>query len=150
MNLFDSDKCAEIVRRINELTPASEPLWGRMNVGQMLCHLTDSLKMAIGERPFEDKSSFASRVILKPLVLYVISVPKNVPTAKEMDQMRDGTPPAEFAADRAELLACLEKMCSLREDFAWSPHVKFGPMNRKQWGRLAYKHIDHHLKQFGV
>jgi len=150
MSLFNENKCGEIVNRINKLSPESKALWGKMNVNQMLCHLADALKMAINEREVADKSSFAARVFLKPLVLYVLPIPKNVPTAREIDQMQDGTPPVDFEADKKDLLVCIEKMCALQEDFAWAAHAKFGSMNRREWGLLAHKHIDHHLKQFGV
>jgi hypothetical protein len=150
MSLFDENKCGEIVRRINELNPESQALWGKMSVNQMLCHLADALKMATSERAVADKSNFAARTILKPLVLYVLPIPKNVPTAKELDQSQGGTPPTDFATDKKDLLACIEKMCALEEDFAWAPHAKFGRMNRREWGLLAHKHIDHHLKQFGL
>jgi hypothetical protein len=56
----------------------------------------------------------------------------------------------DFESDRETLLGYVEKLCSCDEDFKFSPHGKFGPMSRKEWGILAAKHIDHHLKQFGV
>lgn len=148
--LFDQSNCAEIVERINRLTPESKAKWGKMNVGQMICHCADGVKMATGERHVDNKSSFAKRALLKPLVLYVLPIPKNVPTAKELDQMQDGTAPIDFETDKKDLLAAIEKMCALEESFNWAPHPTFGKMNQRQWGLLAHKHIDHHLKQFGV
>src|SRR5438132_13324700 len=103
--LFDHAKCAEITSRINRLMPESKALWGKMNAGQMLCHCTDAVKMATGEREAADKSSFAKRTLLKPLVLYVLPIPKNVPTAKELDQMQEGTTPTDFETDKKDLLA---------------------------------------------
>ena len=149
-SLFDSIKREEIISRIDKLTPENKALWGRMNVSQMLCHCADTLKMATGERPVADKSSFAKRALLKPLILYVLPIPKGVPTASELDQAREGTSPTDFETDRKDLLSLIERICSLRQDFTWAAHPAFGKMNYKQWGLLAHKHIDHHLKQFGV
>jgi len=147
--LRDEKRRDELVARINALTPDAAARWGRMSVVQMLSHLVQS-----GELPFvasvPDRSNWASRMLLKPLVLYVLPIPKNVPTARALDQAQAGTAPADFEADRRELLASIERMCALGEDFDWAAHPTFGKMNRRQWGLLAHKHLDHHLKQFGV
>jgi hypothetical protein len=150
MSLFDEEKCGGIIRRINNLTPENKARWGKMNVSQMLCHCTDGLRMATGEREVKDKSNFIFRTILKPLVIHVLPMPKGAPTAAEINPMRDGTQPTEFESDRQTLIACIENICSLPESHAWARHAAFGKMNRRQWGLLAHKHIDHHLKQFGV
>ena len=149
-SIFDDNKLDEIRRRIHRLSPDTAPCWGKMNVSQMMCHLADGIKIATGERPLADTSSFFSRTILKFIVLYLIKIPKGVPTVPELDQMKDGTPPDDYEHDRAELLRSIEYICSLPENFDWFPHPKFGPMDKRAWGILAYKHIDHHLRQFGV
>lgn len=150
MSLFDERKRGEIVSRINLLMPESRALWGKMNVNQMLCHCADGLRMATGEREVKDKSNFVFRTILKPLVIHVLPMPKDAPTAQEINPLRDGTQPTDFENDRQTLIACIENICSLPENHAWARHAAFGKMNRRQWGLLAHKHIDHHLKQFGV
>ena len=150
MSLFDEQNRGELVKRINNLTPESRALWGKMNVNQMLCHCADGLRMATGEREVKDKSNFVFRTILKPLVLHVLPIPKGAPTAKEINPLQDGTQPTEFENDRQMLIACIENICSLPENHAWARHAAFGKMSRRQWGLLARKHIDHHLKQFGV
>jgi hypothetical protein len=151
MSLFDETKREEIISRINKLTPDAKALWGKMNVNQMICHCTDGLRGSLGELgELKDQSNFLTRSLLKFLVLYVMPIPKSVPTSKRVDQMRDGTKPTDFESDRQTLLAFIEKVSAKPDDFAWSPHFKFGAMNRREWGILSGKHIDHHLKQFGV
>ena len=150
MSLFDKQKCAEIVFRINQLTPESSAAWGKMNVGEMLCHCADGIKMATGERAVRDKSNFLFRTIVKPLVIYVLPMPKGAPTADEINPAKSGTKPSEFEADRRALLDAVENFCALPETHAWSNHAAFGKLSRRQWGLIAHKHIDHHLKQFGV
>jgi len=150
MSLFDKQKCEQIIARINKLTPASSAAWGKMNVGEMLCHCTDGMKMATGERAVKDKSNFLFRHVVKPLVIYVLPMPKEAPTADEINPAKDGTKPLEFEADRRALLDSVENFCALPENHPWANHAAFGKLSRRQWGLIAHKHIDHHLKQFGV
>ena len=151
MSLFDDAKRNEIIARIYQLTPEAQGLWGKMNANQMICHCTDGLRGCLGELDNKtDESNFLSRSLVKFLVLYVMPIPKNVPTAKRVDQMQDGTKPTDFETDRKTLLEFIKKMTSKPDDFAWSPHFRFGALNRDEWGILCYKHLDHHLKQFGV
>lgn len=149
-SIFNKASANELRQRISNLTPDSKAQWGKMNVGQMICHVTDGYRMAMGTLEVADRSSFVSKTFLKFLILNILPIPKGVPTAPELDQMQNGTPPEELDKDRAKLLATIDELNSKPADFAWSPHAKFGPMSRRQWGKLGYKHIDHHLRQFGV
>ncbi len=88
---------------------------------------------------------------MKFLVLYVIPIPKNVPTSPKIDQAEGkGTQPTDFETDRKTLIDYIERFSVTPADFAWTPHFKFGAMNKKEWAILAHKHLDYHLKQFGV
>jgi hypothetical protein len=141
----------DIISRINFLDPDAQAQWGRMNVNGMLCHCTDQLRVSLGDMGSPSKEAgFFDRTILKFLVLMVISIPKNVPTSPKVDQEKDGTKPTDFESDRETLLAYIDRFADTPEDFAWTPHFKFGPMNKKEWAILAAKHLDHHLKQFGA
>jgi hypothetical protein len=73
--------------------------------------------------------------------------PTGVPTPAAMDQQIGGTPPDDFAADRATLLAKLEQFA--HSSGPWSPHPMFGAMTTAEWMRWGYLHTDHHLRQFG-
>ncbi|MBS1793067.1 MAG: DUF1569 domain-containing protein [Acidobacteria bacterium] len=152
MSLFENEKRAKIVARIGRLTPDAPALWGRMNVNQMICHCTDGLRGCLGELgDFRDESNFLTRSALKWLVLYVLPIPKEVPTAKRVDQVDGtGTRPTDFETDRRTLIEFVEKVADRPADFEWSPHFKFGALSRAEWGALCHKHIDHHLRQFGV
>jgi hypothetical protein len=151
MSLLESEKRQLIINRIGRLTPGSPAVWGRMTVNQMICHVTDQLRLALGEKgPPERKANWAERTLLKFLVLNVLPIPKNVPTSPKVDQMKEGTPPTEFETDRRTLLEYIEKFTARPADFAWTPHFRFGPLTAKEWAVLSYKHLNHHLKQFGV
>lgn len=150
MSIFNESKRALIVERINRLTPESKPAWGKMTIGEMLCHCTDGIKMSTGELAVADKSTFFLRAVIKPLIVYALPMPKSAPTADEINPQIKGTKPEEFENDRKVLLECLENVCALPAAHAWAKHPAFGSLTHKQWGLLAHKHLDHHLKQFGV
>jgi hypothetical protein len=151
-NLLQQSTRTEIIERINRLSPDAQAQWGKMNVNQMLCHVTDQLRVSLGDKKAAGGggASLFGRTILKFLVLNVIPIPRNVPTSPAVDQLKDGTPPTDFASDKKTLLEYIEKFAKAPEDFSWSSHFKFGPLNKKEWAALAAKHLDHHLKQFGA
>ncbi|HVE55706.1 MAG TPA: DUF1569 domain-containing protein [Pyrinomonadaceae bacterium] len=149
-SLFDSAKREELINRINKLTPESKAVWGKFSIGEMLCHCADGIKMATGELEVKDKSTFLFRHVVKPLVIYVLPMPKGAPTADEINPTISGTKPSEFEADRQALLDSIKNLYSLPANHIWANHAAFGRLSHQQWGLLHYKHIDHHLKQFGV
>jgi hypothetical protein len=150
MSLFDTQKREVVIQRIGHLYPDAAAQWGKMNCNQAVCHLADQIRGAMGELQWKDQNSFIKKTLVKWLAVYLIPVPKNVPTMPEADQQKDGTKPTDFENDRATLIAYIEKFAAAPNDFPWSPHAAFGRMSRDQWNRLTYKHLDHHLKQFGV
>jgi len=150
MKTLRDGKCRSLlIERLNALSTDAKPAWGRMNVEQMLSHLVQS-----GELPFVsstgDHSSLLSRTLIKPLVLYVLPIPKEVKTSAEMDQQQDGRKPLGFDIDKANVIDSIAKLGELPLDHKCLNHPFFGKMSAKQWGMIAYKHIDHHLQQFGV
>ena len=150
MSIFDPNKRSKIEERLARLTADAQPQWGRMNAAEMCCHMADSIRVALGDQPCEDVSGFASRTFLRPLAVHLLPVPKNLPTLAELDKEKRGTPATEFESDRNALRTLLDRMCALGDDHSWGTHGKFGPMTRREWGKLTHKHLDHHLKQFGV
>lgn len=148
--LLDASIAAAIRERMNKLTPESSPRWGKMNVNQMMCHVTDGFLMSMGDRPLPDESNFFSRTFIKFLVIKVIKMPKEVPTMPGLDQMKEGTKPGEFEDNRRAMIDALDKLYTLPPDHVWAAHPKFGPLTAREWGILGYKHVDHHLRQFGV
>ena len=122
---------------------------GTMSSHQMICHLSDSLRAALGEKYISPSTSLLQRAILKPLALWVpISWPHGVKTRPEMDQQQGGTIPLEFLSDLEELRILFGRFCTLEGEFA--SHAMFGQMSKTERMRYAYLHIDHHLRQFGV
>lgn len=138
-----------LLDRLDKLSPESPALWGRMNASQMICHLADQIRLATGDIPTRDQSNFFTRTVLKHGLMLMAKTPKGkAPTAPEIDQVRQaGTPPTTWENDLALLRQLLERIAKDPEPFA--PHPLFGQMTRKQWGRMVYIHMDHHISQFG-
>ncbi len=140
---------ANLIERLNKLTGNEERLWGKMTVNQMLSHLVQAGEMPFGHE-LKNQSNFMSRNVIKPLVLYVLPMPKEVKTSPDMNQQENGRKPEEFAADKLKVIDLTEKIGTLTENTDCREHPFFGAMNAKEWAIMAYKHTDHHLKQFGV
>ncbi len=136
--------------RIQALTPQNTRLWGTMTTEQMLAHCSDQIRIALGELPCKDISSFFSRTFIKWLVLYVLPIPKGVKTVKELNFAKGGgTPPSpEWETEKNTLLAYLEKLAQSSENL--DPHPAFGALSKTQWAIIAYAHCDYHLRQFSA
>ncbi|HEY2945513.1 MAG TPA: DUF1569 domain-containing protein [Vicinamibacteria bacterium] len=141
----------EIGRRLRDVRPESVGRWGRMSAHQMVCHLSDSFRMAIGRKPVSPATSLLQRTIVKWIALYLpVAWPPGIPTSPEIDQCVGGTRPADFEADVAELEALMELFTAPAKSFEWQLHPIFGRMSEAAWLRWAYVHMDHHLRQFGA
>ena len=145
-SIFNPAVHRELQDRVQRLTPQQQPRWGRMSAAQMVAHLTDSLKMASGELEVAPKKVPIRFSPLKELVLYVLPMPKGLPTAPELIRRKPGEWTAEVATLREQLNGLVERGAE-----ALAPaHPAFGTLSAKQWGVLVYRHMDHHLRQFGV
>jgi hypothetical protein len=149
------DDAGRIRRRLAEVTGASPRRWGRMTPHQMLCHVADSFRLALGERPAAAAGGVVHRTLLKWVALYgpLPAGPppggRGYPTLPELDQERGGTAPAEFEADRAECLRLLDRLVSEPARVEEQRHPLFGALRAAEWHRLYYRHTDYHLRQFG-
>jgi hypothetical protein len=141
---------AEILARIGSLRPDSPRCWGKMTAPQMVCHLNDSFRGVMGEKPISMAPGNYPRAVFKWIALYVpMRWPKGVPTRPEVDQYIAGTPPADFEEDKRCLLALVEQFTKKPRAFPFQPHPMFLAMSERDWMRWGYLHTDHHLRQFG-
>jgi Protein of unknown function (DUF1569) len=142
---------AEIVGRLKALRSENVRRWGRMSAHQMVCHLCDSSRMALGEKPVSPATGPLQRTLIKWIVLYApVPWPPGVLTRPEIDQECGGRRPLDFAADVTELESLVEVMTTQASRMDGQVHPIFGRMSRGAWLRWAYLHMDHHLRQFGV
>lgn len=137
-------------QRLLKLTPQTQGKWGKMTVAQMLTHLNDSFKLAMGMKPATDRSNVFTRKILFPVSVYGLPAwPKGFKAPYEISAIGGGSTARDFYTE----LEFLKKMIDVfneREAAKFKPHPLFGPLTKKQWRDLLVKHIDYHLKQFGV
>lgn len=138
----------QTLTRIASLQPGHTARWGRMNAPQMLCHLCDSAKVALGEIVLPPGNIGLPPQLFKWLALQLpLRWAKNFPTMPQIDQFKDGTPPTEFLKDRESLLNLTRRLT--QSSLGGNNHPYFGPMSQKEWIRWAWLHTDHHLRQFG-
>lgn len=148
-NLYEAATVEEVKERIARLNASSERQWGKMNAAQALAHCSGPMEWAVGD-------SFAPRMflgrVLGPIVKSKVlkdekPMARNAPTAKSL-----------VVADERDLEAERKRLCALIDRFAAAgpkgctthPHTFFGRLTPEEWSSLMYKHLDHHLRQFGV
>jgi uncharacterized protein with PQ loop repeat len=149
--LADTGCRTVVLERLKALRPTSARRWGRMDAHQMLCHLIDCNRMALGELAVTAPKARLPRAFVKWVSLYTpMPWPAGLPTNPELDQDVAGTRPDDFVRDAAVLEATVERLISRADRGAWPPHPDFGKMSEGDWLRWAYRHMDHHLRQFGV
>ena len=146
--LNDRDR-KEVLDRLSKVRPDSQRRWGSMSAHQMICHLSDSFRVALGEKHVSSSSTLFKRTIYKWAALWVpLRWPHGIKTRPEVDQQQGGTRPVEFSSDVENLRILFERFCGWKHDFAG--HAMFGQLSRTERMRHAYLHMDHHLRQFGA
>ncbi len=148
-NVFDSGDVQEILDRINQLTPKTQPQWGKMTVGQMLAHCSVPYDMALTDKYPRPNFlfRFMAKLFAKSIVVGPKPYPKNSRTAPEFII----TDPRVFADEKERLIENIKKVQELGGDhFDQKASLSFGPLSTAEWNTLFYKHLDHHLRQFGV
>ncbi len=143
--IFNAADRAALERRVRQPPVGATPAWGKFNCEQMLAHLCDALRMALGELPIESGNApaFLKWPPVRHAIIHWLPFPKGAPTAPELLARAAGTHQQEVA----ELIALIERVVA-NEQGRWAPHPAFGTLTTRTWGALAYKHIDHHLRQF--
>ena len=148
-NVFDPAVTAELIHRIENLSPQSHALWGKMSVDQMLAHCNVAYEMAFTDRHpnANPLMRFLLKAFVKPGVVNEVPYKRNIPTAPafRIKNRRD------FEEEKARLISFVEQTLAAGESgFEGKASPSFGPMIAKEWNNLLYKHLDHHLNQFGV
>ena len=146
--LFDKKLNEQIIERINHLSPTSRKEWGKMSVSQMLAHCSVVLETTIGDKKVKrDFLGFLfGRIALKQ-ALNDKPFKKNVPTSKSFTIKDDG----DFEKEKIKLISLVKKFAELGAgNIGDNPHPFFGKVTPEERGNLQWKHLDHHLRQFGV
>jgi hypothetical protein len=147
-NLFQAERVDEIKGRLRQLRPDSSREWGTMGPAQMLAHCSAGIEMAAGEiRP---PRALIGRVIGRAVkrVAFREGEPfrRNSPTSKELVI----TAAVDFETERKRLSGLIDRFAATGPSGCTDhPHAFFGPLLPDEWAILMYKHLDHHLRQFG-
>lgn len=148
-NIFDFKETDMVIGRINKLKPITKPAWGKMSVDQMLAHCNVTYEMV-----FEDKHPKPNGFTKFMLKLFV----KNVVVGDKPYKRNGRTAPQflitdskNFVEEKARLIDYLKKAQGLGEQhFDGKESHSFGKLTKQEWNTMFYKHLDHHLSQFGV
>jgi hypothetical protein len=137
----------DLFERLARLTPDARARWGTMTAPRMICHLSDSLRVAGGEVPAQFTRGPLANPIARWLLAYVVPFPKGrAQTAPEMLR----TQPGGWESDLAEAREQLRSAAARGPAGPWARHPAFGDVSGKLYGVFIYKHFDHHLRQFGA
>lgn len=141
-----SDRVA-ITHRLERLKPDSIRLWGGMAPHGMLCHLIDSFRMTFGEARFDVRNSGWNGWLGR---WFVIDCPLPWPKGKIQapPEFFQTTPEHDFQWDRNRVSEYIGRF-SVGPHQTWGVSPLLGPLSPRQWGKLSWRHLDHHLRQFG-
>ncbi len=148
-NYFEKTTHENILSRINQLNNDTPPQWGTMSVDKMLAHCCVTYEMA-----FEDKhpkpgafKRFLLKLLVKKAVVGEKEYSKNGATAPEFIIKNE----RDFEKEKSRLITYINKSYQLGADyFDGKESHSFGALNKTEWNNMFYKHLDHHLRQFGV
>jgi hypothetical protein len=148
-NIFSKEVCEQIISRVNQLSPDSPAIWGKMDVAQMLAHCNVTYEMM-----YEDKHpkpnafmKFILRVLVKRKVVNEIAYPKNSRTAPQFIVVDSKI----FEVEKQRLINYIRKTQELGlSHFEQMESHSFGRLNSMEWNNMLFKHLNHHLTQFGV
>ena len=149
-SLFNENDLAEIKVRISLLEVSAKSKWGKMNASQMLCHCDKILQVGLG-KIILPKRNFIIKTIgiitKTEMKIFNNGILPNMPTFKEVKVFEN----CNFEKSRVDLLTTLDEFLEKSEKGnLLSHHELFGKMTKYDWGFLEYKHLNHHLKQFGI
>jgi hypothetical protein len=145
-SLANSASRQELLARLARLRPEASPLWGKMTAPQMLAHLADWMLMASGDLHVTSKKVVLRYTPLKQLAIYWLPFPKGVQTSPELLART----PSEWDSESALVSERIQSFERLYRKSEWANHPVFGRMTARSWSVFAYRHMDHHLRQFGV
>lgn len=148
-NIFTQQVAGDVIGRINKLTVTSNPQWGKMNVAQMLAHCNVTYEM-VYDTKHPAPGGFAKlmlKLFVKNLVVNEAPYKKNSRTAPAFLVASS----KDFEIEKGRLINYIKKTQQLGEkEFDNKASLSFGPLSTTEWNNMFYKHLNHHLSQFGV
>jgi Protein of unknown function (DUF1569) len=147
-SLFEPASKQSILERLAALSPGAPRQWGKMDASQMMAHCSVALEAGTGDRPLKQKligKIFAPFV--RSSFLGEKPFGKNGPT----DPTFIVTDKRDFVKEKERLAGLVDRFCERGPSEAGkNTHSFLGRISGDDWGVIMYKHIDHHLRQFGT
>ena len=144
-DMFDPAVKQDIINRINQLTPETQRKWGKMNVSQMLAHVQLPISCAYGTHKV--KGSFLLK-LLGPFFKGILYNNKPYKQGLPTDPTYIVVDAKNFETEKKMLLNLVNKFSP--DAVVLLHHPVWGKMTKDQWSKATWKHLDHHLQQFGV
>jgi hypothetical protein len=147
-SLFDAATANEVKERIGRLGPTSVRQWGKMNAAQAMAHCATVMESAVDDsRPPRMIVGRILGPLVKSKALNDEPMIRNAPTAKSLVVADE----RDLQKECRRLTVLVERFCAGgQQGCTKHPHTFFGPLTPDEWARLMYKHVDHHLRQFGA
>jgi len=145
-SIFEQKTFDEIKERLTNLTEDATPQWGQMTVGQMTHHCQGPLNIILERKDYGLKPNWFVKTFFKKSLYNDKPWRKGLPTAPAFKE----TEARDFSIEKETLEDLVEQLASQRDRQDWPTHPMFGEFTKEQWGQMQYKHLDHHLRQFGV
>jgi len=145
--IFDPRARGAILDRIGRLTADRKPIWGRFTAPEMVCHVSAGLRQGLGELDAGPPDGPFARFPMNWLGIHVLPWPRG---KGQSPREFLATPPTTWGADLGRLCELVERFGARGAAAAWPPSRVFGSISGRSWGVLQHKHLDHHLRQFGV
>jgi len=145
--MWDPAVRASFSERARNINAGTTPVWGKFHAAGMMAHLNDSYRMALGELTVPSKDVPLRFTPIKQLVIYVLPIPKGLPTAPQLLKRCDG---ASLADEQQAMLKMFDKLAAVKRADQLKAHPAFGVLSHRAYGVLMARHTDHHLRQFGV
>ena len=149
-NWFNERDATDVLRRLERLSATAQPKWGALTPSTLVCHLADPVRLALGEKSASRVRSPIGLPGIAHLVVWVLPWPKGAPAAPEFLPGTGMTPPGDFERDKRTLVDLLKRFSAVPADRALVSNPVFGSLSRRAWGRLMWRHLDHHLRQFDL
>lgn len=148
-DIFDKTVVSELKVRINKLQPTTQPQWGKMNVAQMLAHCNVTYELVYTDK--HPKPNFFTKLMVKLFVKNMVVGEKPYPKNGRTAPMFLIANERDFEAEKQRLVEFLDKTENLgRAHFEGKESHSFGILTANEWNNMFYKHLNHHLTQFGV
>lgn len=148
-NIFTKEVSDEVIQRINSLNPDTKPVWGKMNASQMLAHCNVPYELVyenIHKKP-NALMKFIIKLVAKNKIVGEEAFGRNLKTGPQFII----TDSKNFESEKLRLINYINKTQQLGEnEFDNKESATLGVLNKTEWNNMFYKHLDHHLSQFGV